>query len=784
MKYHDFFQAFYIGEKDGHIKGIYTTCDIPRFFAELILHEDSMRDNLPTDGSSYDKWFHGTSSPRNHWNNFRKEYNEDRFVSALIDNIEERNLGGLLANFGIVLTEGESINKELFFRAIAQQFELLIDGKGTAENIVPTIYASGNIKADFTDYIDKAKARYDAMKLIGGEEVKLTDFFVCNTIGEKERVFADKSRLKCAYLDDPDLDAIRQIFKAKHHDNLKTILVGSGGCGKSLMLQSLFLKAADAYATTGILPIFVELRQYKNSDALLDFIVNTVKSKDSKFTTEVAHSLLLSGRCQLLLDGFDEIDPSDIDGFLTKIEEFSDVYGKVQIVITSRNNEYLTGLHGYTRLYVWPFDEKQSIRLIDKILGYQNKMSEKAAVLDYINNGFLKKDGVFVSHPLLLTFVTMNYPLYKKFNENPLLFYKVTYEALLSGHDDNKKPYDRVFMSVDNAEQFSEVFSQFCAYTYRDGMLQLDTTDFDRYFSMLTAQQNFPNPHKMNVKNFKHDVCSTACIMYEKAYDLYYIDPGFQEFLFADYYAHAEKDEVQELQLALQNISYNKLMRFDALNMLHNFAEQKFKFYVLKPFLDSIFKGTDEEAFLLFLQNCFDTVDILCISHERVDEYRNQYNVEKAYFSQIENYSKTILLDYIFASLGISPEILYAMKTTPAVNKPKDVDIVGVALGQINKVEDKEILIIDVKPKDAFIYICRQCEQGEDCGFFTEEDGYPVQFGVRYRIDSFNMSLEPENYIDFVTNIMNNSPEIRIVFEQLKQLHLQLRKEHHRSGLK
>lgn len=72
---------------------------------------------------------------------------------------------------------------------------------------------------------------------------------------------------------------------------------------------------------------------------LKSFIVETVNSKDSKFMKEVEYSLFLSGRCQLLLDGFDKIVPSDVDSFLKKLSDFGKEYDKLQIVITSRNNE-------------------------------------------------------------------------------------------------------------------------------------------------------------------------------------------------------------------------------------------------------------------------------------------------------------------------------------------------------------------------------------------------------------------------------------------------------------
>ena len=115
------------------------------------------------------------------------------------------------------------------------------------------------------------------MRLIGGDEVTLKDFFVCNTLGEKERVFAEKKQTKSPFLEDPDLLAIRKIYEKRGYDNFKTVLIGSGGCGKSLMLQYLFLKAADEYSKTGVLPVFLELRHIKQSDEILDYLVETVK---------------------------------------------------------------------------------------------------------------------------------------------------------------------------------------------------------------------------------------------------------------------------------------------------------------------------------------------------------------------------------------------------------------------------------------------------------------------------------------------------------------------------
>lgn len=788
MEFDAFFRAFHIGGNDGYLMSYTTTWSIPKFFVETVLTAEEYRTKLPQDDMSYDKWFQGNSSPRNHWANMAKDYDEKTLVDTLMSALDDENLPKLLQQFEIESTE--PVNKSLLCVAIAQQFKAIIDGKGKSDDCIRDVYLLGNIKADFTDYISKATQRYNVMKLIGGKEVPLVDFFVCNTIGEKEKVFADKQRIKCAYLDNPDLDKIREIYKQRSYDNLKTVLIGSGGCGKSLMLQHLFLTAANEYKKTGTLPVFLELRYFAQSDDIFSFIVKTVFAKDESFTDEAARMLLTSGRIRLLLDGFDEIDPSDVNSFLTKLGQFTDKYDRVQVVITSRQNESITGLNGYVKLYVWPFDNDQSMNLIDRILAYQGQLGERDTVIQYISNGFLKKDGVFASHPLLLTYVAMKYPSYSRYNDNPSLFYKATYEALLSGHDDNKKPYDRVFMSVDNADQFSAVFKQFCAISYKDGVLQFDTTTFDAYFYKLTAHQHFENPHKMTLKNFKHDVCSTACMMYEQDVDIFYIDPGFQEFLFAEYYYQASEEEMDELVHSLSKTSFAKLGRFDALEMLCASSELKFKTHVLLPFLEGIYTSDDAESFMRFLQSGFDEIRIINMDEVCKSIYLFSINPELILYPQNENHAKSILLNYILRDLGVDQEYafcLYAKDNVPAdgiiksMHITEDMQISGKLLGQETEVDGKKAFLIDCKPVDVFDYISLIQKNEYNNDWLTDADNNVVCFGNRITVDSYDITVNTDAYKELIENVKCNSKDTYEVFLQIKQYCKQLKRERHRN---
>lgn len=804
MIYSDICKAFYISEEESKkntvefgLNSVSSQGGIAETIITLGWSDESTDGILPDNISTYNKWFYGKTGQKSAvWKRFQKDYREEKYVKLLEDEINEDVLPLIAKKLNVTIPRGKKVDKHMLAIALARQMCEFAKSKKTkneANSVFEEVYFASEIQTEFSRYIDKASERYNVMKLIGGDEVPLDKFFVCNTIGQKERVFADKVRIKCAYLENPDMRNLRDMFSNRGLDNLRTLLIGSGGCGKSLMLQHLFLTSAKEYENTGILPIFLELRHFKQSHEILQYIVETVSATGESFGEEDANSLLLAGKCQLLLDGFDEIDPSDINSFLQKLKDFVTKYDKVQIVITSRQNDSLTGINQFMKLYVWPFEEKQSLELIDKILEYQGETGARDTVLEYINNGFLKKNGVFVSHPLLLTYVTMKYPQYSRFNADPSLFYKATFEALVSGHDDNKKPYDRVFMSVDDAEQFTTVFKEFCALTYKDGVLELDSRTFEEYFNQLKSYKGFKNPYKMNNKNFKHDVCSTACIMYEKEFDIFYIDPGFQECLFAEYYSQAPEDEVVQLLQALEKTSYTKLARFEALDMLCKLSREKFRYKVLLPFLDDIFKNKDDqESFRNFLLTCFD--DVTVVSINEAVQYLMMKNLEvyKVLYPQEENYPRTILLNYILRDMGETPDFAFSLYTKECSVKdgelkvlqlPEDAEITGMVIGQDTKVEDERCLLIDSKPMGAYEYFWKEHKEAKQDAYLVDENRELIQFGRQITIEGYYLMTEPDEFNGVIQNVTENSENTYKMFLRLKEYHKKLKIEKHRSGL-
>ena len=104
---------------------------------------------------------------------------------------------------------------------------------------------------------------------------------------------------------------------------------------------------------------------------------------------------------------------------------------------------------------------------------------------------------------------------------------------------------------------------------------------------------------KFTLDNFQHDVCATACMMYEQESGIFYIDPGFQDYFFAEYYYFESSEDTKAMAKSLWNRDIDSFRNLDALKMLNEIAPDKTTFCVILPYLERVFRGkSDAEAFL------------------------------------------------------------------------------------------------------------------------------------------------------------------------------------------
>lgn len=614
----EFLHAFYTPRGDICIEGCRAKKKVAAFFFDGAL-EGTKTDCLPYSESAFEKWVDGNRSPSSDiWSAVSEHFNEDHLIKELLKLLNSKTLPSVAVKLGIEIEAGQLPEKRLLVNAAIKQFRAIADGNGTAEKIANAEYKKRPEAIGLNTYLHGAIQKYKRMKILGGEEVDLDEYYVCNRIGQHAAVVAHLDK------DDTIDDAtLQKLHNFKNRGVLNRIfLIAASGFGKTLMLQHLFLQAARTQMDTGLLPVLIELRSFSHlAHDLVSCIVASVTHFGEKFSEDDARELLAKGQCQILLDGLDEMDPSEITEFQHKLTDFIDLYPDNQIILSSRECDALRGIDGFKRLYIHPFDNEQSQRLIDKLLRNVDDPSAKEKIQKYMDEGFIRKEGIFATNPMLLTFVVQNYQKLDEYAQARHLFYQEVYEAMLNDHDGDKNAYDRIFHSVSDVDEFTLVFREFCALSYLNADRIFSKMSFENYFKRLKSVEEVVNPTKLKWRSFLQDACATACMMYEESSKIFYIDPAFQEYLFALYMYQAPIDKVRELLKQVKDKSPIAYPSMNGFKMLYEMSADKAEIGMFLPYLDLVFRGrSEEEAFLQYLLNGYEEIGITVFNKEKAQQ--------------------------------------------------------------------------------------------------------------------------------------------------------------------
>jgi len=559
----------------------------------------------------------------------------------------------------------------------------------------------------------------------------------------------------------------------------KVILVANGGMGKSMMLQHLFLESINNHLQTGLLPIMIELRDFSdNNDLFNDHIVKTAEMFDGNLNSKKVMDLMTSGKCQILMDGVDEIDPSDVNAFQRQTSELVDRYPYNQYVMASRECNIIKAVKGFAKLYLRPFNREQSSALINNLLANSGDEIVRDEITNYMEGEYLQKHKIFASNPMLLTFVVMKYPKVDPFQGKKRIFYRTVYDAIVFGHDEEKKGYSRVFRSAQNADEFTKIFREFCAATYIKHEVEFALDTFDEYFNNLVTIDKLGNPKIMTSKNFIHDACATACMMYEEDIKLLYIDPGFQEYLFAQYYFFADPEELESLGHTLWDVAAADFDGCDAFEMLNEFSSEKFERYFLKPYLHNIFNGKSEIVeFVSFLRYGYREFEYQVIDTDTVALHAFKNSAEWVPPKPIIVEPSSIIFSILLQRLNV-PDLLGLAIFENALNYPEFMTVGIFGEHYIDPHDDKKrILPRRLLRQDT--YDLQEYERTHEVKNYVRDDGHHlVCFGYEYKIDFDKVLEAPENYSDLINILKTPEGDVWKAYCKIKEYHEELIRKH------
>ena len=154
----------------------------------------------------------------------------------------------------------------------------------------------------------------------------------------------------------------------------------------------------------------VTLREFgaENRD-IFNLIVDSVHRFDITFSAAHVHKLLTAGKCQILLDGLDEIRSNDLDYFHRQLDAIIDRYPENQYVMSTRRYSSFVELSRFTLMYILPFTDEQALQLIDRLEFCPEEPKLKQQFRDKLVSDYFESHREFVTNPLLLTLMLMNY---------------------------------------------------------------------------------------------------------------------------------------------------------------------------------------------------------------------------------------------------------------------------------------------------------------------------------------------------------------------------------------
>ncbi|MCZ4695516.1 NACHT domain-containing protein [Ancylomarina euxinus] len=423
--------------------------------------------------------------------------------------------------------------------------------KGSADNI------QFSLRTIYTDYIKRVYDRYGKSKsfFIRDNPVELYNFYV--PMGIKcEEIIINSSNLK-------------GILNVNTH----SIISGTGGAGKSIMLKHLFI---DSLKQKKQIPVFIELRDLNNTRfSLIDLLVDTTNSFGLKIDKKFFFKGLDKGHFILFLDGLDEVNKNRKLALLKEIKYFTNKYPTIDILLTTRPDIMLSELDIFSTFNIIPLTLEQSLKLIKKLPADEELKSKFSKDLE---GRLFTKHESFLSNPLLLSIMMLTYGYSADIPSKSSVFYNQAFEALFQRHDSFKGAYKRKRETKLDSLEFSRVFSTFCILTYEDRKFKFTKNEVLEYL----VQAKDITCIDFEIENMYTDLLQAVSLLIEDGLSLYFTHRSFQEYFAAKFIVESNKEVKIEL--------FNKYMKYanndDVFELSREMDKEFVDFEVIQPFIE------------------------------------------------------------------------------------------------------------------------------------------------------------------------------------------------------
>jgi hypothetical protein len=383
-------------------------------------------------------------------------------------------------------------------------------------------YVRSKLARTYRDYLTRLLERYSCGKsfFIRGESVPLYDFFVPLDLATERR-----------HLARPGIEEISAVSTA-------SIIVGSGGSGKTMMMRHLLISSIRTRLRT---PVFLELRQLNQTrEALKVALLGCLTAYGLDVDDGYFERALEAGHFLIMLDGFDELEHTIRPRITNEIQALAQRYPGNWLILSSRHDPQLQGWDSFTHLNVCPLDLASATDLVQKV-PFDDAIKDR--FISDLNNGLFDERKSFLSNPLLLSIMLLTYSDAAHIPSKLSIFYTQAYESLFQKHDALKGGFQRERRSGLDIQDFARAFSAFCIQSYDRRAFSFPPTQALEFFEAAKSITQL----SFDTDAILHDSMQAICLLLEEGIHVTFAHRSFQEYFVARFISDCPPDIKRQL---------------------------------------------------------------------------------------------------------------------------------------------------------------------------------------------------------------------------------------------
>lgn len=319
----------------------------------------------------------------------------------------------------------------------------------------------------------------------------------------------------------------------------RVLISGTAGAGKTMFMKWLTLNLIEELAHHQKIPLFLELR-YITEDSIKSGFINYLLANTARAEGRVSMERfkigLELGQFILVLDAVDEIKPAIRDSVVDEIRIFLRDYPQCSVLISSRPDEELESIQELSVYRTQNMNQDQVVDVINKL---EFDIDVKNALLVKLKDGLFQEHKEFLSNPLLVTIMLLNFDHSADIPTKLTSFYRQAFEALYQRHDAAKDAYRRGHHAGLPLDEYEKVFSAFCFDSFLDSKVEFSDGELLDYFRAAALYCNVNS----SPRDLVLDAMKSVCVIQREGLDNVFAHRTFQEYFAALFLSRYREDD-------------------------------------------------------------------------------------------------------------------------------------------------------------------------------------------------------------------------------------------------